>query len=296
MQNLAALLKALASVSWPAFAFTALFFLFRQEIKGAIGRIRYGKILGQEFELSDDLRQLHALADATAAETDISPADVDSIASKFETEKLDSMVDDILSRTTESPKLALIMLAAEIDKAVREAIATRGLLRGRQSVPTPDAIRELEQYGFPPNLSGSLRLFREVRSRIVHGHEATDDAILQAIDSGITILKAVNALPSERNVIYHPGVDIYSDEACLKKAMPAGKGVILETTSPDGARKSFRIFPTTKASYQKGKEVSWEWNMGEVWQACWYKDPDTGKSKPAWNASAEFVGRHLDDL
>ncbi len=292
MQDLALFLKALACISWPAFAFTALL-LFKTEIGEAIGRIRKGKILGQEFELSDELKELHVLADATAAETGAAPAQIANPQSREDEEEFDGKIKEILRQTNDSPKLALIILSTELDRAVREAIA---VLRGGRNLPMADALKQLEQHGFPQNMSGSIRLFRDVRNRIVHGHESAADEILQAIDSGITILKAVNALPRERNIVHHPGVDIYSDETCETKASPPAKGLILETTSPGGTTKSFRIFPTTRTYFQQGKEVSWEWNMSQVWPACWYKEPDSGEIKSAWMGSAEFVGRHLDEL
>jgi len=42
--------------------------------------------------------------------------------------------------------------------------------------------------------------------------------------------------------------------------------------------------------------VSWEWNMNNVWEAAWYRDPDTNEVKPAWSSSAEFIGRDLNNL
>jgi hypothetical protein len=59
---------------------------------------------------------------------------------------------------------------------------------------------------------------------------------------------------------------------------------------------TFRIFPTTRTHFQKGKRVAWEWNMAKVWPAAWYRDPDTGEIKEGWVSAAEFVGRHLDDV
>ena len=162
-------------------------------------------------------------------------------------------------------------------------------------MPVGQALDELQQYGFPPNLLGSLKLFAEVRNKIVHGSAATDDDALRAIDSGLTILRALNALPNEINVVYHPGVQVFSDAGCTQP-IPDVKGLILETTSPGGAMKSFRIYPTTRTNFQKGKQVAWEWNMQKVWPAAWYRDPDSHEIKQAWSQSAEFIGRHLDDV
>ena len=56
------------------------------------------------------------------------------------------------------------------------------------------------------------------------------------------------------------------------------------------------ILPTTRKDYRRGQRLSWEWNSQRVYQTVWYKDPDSGEIKRAWLASAEFVGRDLDDV
>jgi hypothetical protein len=138
-------------------------------------------------------------------------------------------------------------------------------------------------------------MFDHVRNKIIHGSAATDDDALRALDSGLAILRVLNTLPNEVNVVYHPGVEVFSD-ALGTKPIPDTKGIILETTSPGGAIKTFRIFPTTRTHFQKGKQVAWEWNMQKGWPAAWYRDPDTGAIREAWGSSAEFIGRHLDDI
>jgi hypothetical protein len=42
--------------------------------------------------------------------------------------------------------------------------------------------------------------------------------------------------------------------------------------------------------------VASEWNMGRVWGATWYKDPESLECKQTWLQSAEFIGRHLDEV
>ena len=60
--------------------------------------------------------------------------------------------------------------------------------------------------------------------------------------------------------------------------------------------KTHRILPTTRTHFQKGKRVAWDWNMQKKWPTAWYRDPNTGGVKRAWIKSAEFIGRHLDDI
>jgi hypothetical protein len=217
------------------------------------------------------------------------------MASAGQEERFDATIKSILQQAASAPKVALMTLRAELEKQAQQGLATRGILRGRPVVSLSQALSELRQYGFPPNLQGSLELFDDVRNKIIHGVAATDDDALRALDSGMTILRALNALPNEVNVVYHPGVEIFSDTACTKPILDA-RGVILETTSPGGLMKTFRIFPTTRTHFQKGKQVAWEWDMHKVWPAAWYRDLDTGAIRPAWLGSAEFIGRHLDEI
>jgi hypothetical protein len=182
-----------------------------------------------------------------------------------------------------------------LERQTRQDLAVRGLLKGRRHVAITEALRELHQYGFPPNLAGSVKLFLDVRNRIVHDVTATDADALSALDSGLTILRALDALPKETNVVYHPGVDIFSDQSCVTRIADA-KGIILETTSPGGVIKTFRIFPTMQSDFQKGKTVAWEWNMQKTWGKAWYRDPDTEIIERGWDSSAEFTGRHLDEV
>jgi hypothetical protein len=185
-------------------------------------------------------------------------------------------------------------LRAELEKQAQQALATRGLLRGRPVVSLNQALGELRQYGLP-ELEASQKLFDDVRNKLVHGAAGTDDDALRALDSGITILRALNALPNEVNVVHNPRVEIFSDGMCTTP-IPDAKGVILESTPPGGGMKTFRIFPTTRIHFQKGKRVAWEWNMQKVWPAAWYRDPDTGTITQAWDQAAEFIGRHLDEI
>ena len=61
MSEISELLKALASLLWPIFAFVVLF-LFRSQLGDAIGRFKKGKLLGQEVELNDSLANLQRSA------------------------------------------------------------------------------------------------------------------------------------------------------------------------------------------------------------------------------------------
>lgn len=90
-------------------------------------------------------------------------------------------------------------------------------------------------------------------------------------------------------------MDLFSDPEC-KVLIKDSKGIILETMSPGGTAKSYRIFPTTRDHFIKGKQVAWEWNMGRTWNAAWYINPETNLPEKAWEGSAEFIGRHIEEV
>jgi hypothetical protein len=297
VSDIAPVLQAIASVAWAAFAFTALFVL-RPAILEALRRVSKAELFGQRIELREELRELQESVSAATLEVKASDLQ-DSTAALSQPdekdERLNAVVATILDQAKVTPKLALITLAAELEKQARQGLATRGILKNRRNVTMTEALSELQQYGFPPNLAGSVKLFLDVRNRIVHDVTATDADALSALDSGLTILRALDALPRETNVVYHPGVDIFSDQDCVTRIADA-KGVILETTSPGGVIKTFRVFPTTQSHFQKGKVVAWEWNRLKSWGNAFYRDPDTGTIKHGWNSSMEFVGRHLDEV
>lgn len=147
----------------------------------------------------------------------------------------------------------------------------------------------------PRHISSSLRLFWETRNKIIHGGETDESNILSAIDSGVSILKSLQALPRETNWVHHLGVPIYSDPECTIPIKNA-KGVILKSASSSGAKTFYRIFPTTRTHFEKGRKVAWEWSQENTWSDAWYRDPASSEIKLAWNASMEFVGRNLDEF
>ena len=132
-------------------------------------------------------------------------------------------------------------------------------------------------------------------SKLVHGGQTEERNVLSAIDSGISILKSLQAIPREKSVVLYPTVTVYSDPGCTTE-LKGVKGVILETRSPGGARTSRRIYPSTRTHFKKGKQVSWEWNLQNVWNQAWYRDPESDEIKSAWHSAGEFIGRHLDEL
>lgn len=296
MSEISELLKAIATLLWPIFAFVVLF-VFKNQLAEAIGRLKKGKLLGQEVELNDSLESLQRSASQLSEEVSAIPSsEVQNSDGNEAQEDDESNIKAIIHEAARSPKAALILLATDIEKEAKQTLASIGKLKGRKNVNLRQAINELDShYGLPKHISSSLRLFWETRNKIIHGGETDERNILSALDSGVSILKSLQALPRETNWVHHPGVQIYSDPECTSP-IRNGKGIILKSASSSGAKIFYRIFPTTRTHFEKGRKVAWEWSHENTWSDAWYKDPETSEIKLAWNSSMEFIGRHLDEV
>ena len=126
-------------------------------------------------------------------------------------------LENIYKTIPSSPKTALLMLSSSIERAMRRLLASSGWLQNEKSVTIPDAFDRLTSMGvFSLGIASSVPLFWKVHESMA---TASKDEIIRGIDAGITVLKAINAVPLEKNVVYHPGVAVFVDEAC-KQSIP----------------------------------------------------------------------------
>lgn len=309
--DVADLLRAIATLLWPL-AFVGLLLFFRSEIASLLKRVERLKAFGAEAELrKQELDELNQTVQ-TAAEAPVPPQlpltpsatvgevlDVGVWPSLEATADMDvdAIAQRIIARAERTPKTALLDLTVEIERAMRLLLARTGHISRASRSLRGLAEAVAEAVNLPNGTLDALSRFREIRNKIVHEESETftADEILRAIDSGLTILRILTAIATERNVVYHPGVDLYADATCTDRRAGV-KGVILETSSPGGAIKTHRVFPTTLTHFETGSEVAWEWNPARHWDASWYRDPSTGEIRTAFLGSAEFVGRHLGDI
>ena len=47
----------------------------------------------------------------------------------------------------------------------------------------------------------------------------------------------------------------------------------------------------TRKMYSAGQLVQWDLDNRQVWQSCWYRNPETAKPEMAWTQAVEFIGR-----
>lgn len=193
---IAALLQA---VQWPLLAVT-IGVLFLDDIKQLLRRSRSWKVLGIEGEFSDLVEDL---ADSTSMPGISGPGPFASdrgLEDGADRGRDDDVVSEILRLAAVSPRAALMQLAAEIEAALIEK-AQRYLADDDQfddldgaNINLKDATNLLVSLGhLPLSLSENLAQFREIRNRVVHGGEGSEPEILSAIDSGLTILRQVEA-------------------------------------------------------------------------------------------------------
>jgi hypothetical protein len=289
--DIAEIIRALAALAWPVVLGGFLWF-FRDQLRSLVGRLREASVPGGDFKFDPELDRLADSAQAALeAVSEGAPADA-------EESEVDPVVREALETAAQSPRAALILLAAELERRVRQLAAQRGQLYANPQVwrNRPVTANTLRLFELPPPVLEAVDEFRHVRNRVVHGQGATDPEVLRAIDSAVMILEALDRVPRELNEVYATEIPVYSDAEAQDQREQV-KGVMLRTTSTEQPDKvTLRIFPTTRTHFREGELVAWEWNMSMVWGESWYRHPDTGEIEYGWTSSGEFVGSHLADV
>jgi len=289
------LISAIAKLLWPIIALVIIL-IFQKDIAALLTRIRKGKLFGQEVELDPSVDKFRKIVEE--AQSEIPESTVIEEKYEKESEGLDRDVKEILEAAKVNPELGIIRLSSILEREIRVLAGSLGYLKYRVQIPITQLFRIMVEKGFlPKHTSDSLKIFWDIRNQIVHGKKTEDDRIIiKFLDIGLDLLRTVRSIPHEINVVHQSGVDLYSDKDCKNK-LEGVKGLILETTSSDKSVIFKRIFPTTNSSYyQKGKRVTWEWNLSNIWEKTWYIDPDDGQTKEAWHSSGEFAGRYMEDI
>jgi hypothetical protein len=200
----------------------------------------------------------------------------------------------VLDELRRSPKGALLLVGAEIERTLRQLLWASGWHAEVPKITITSGTRHLVELGVvAPNLASSVEVFLDVRNRMLHGHSASDDEVLRAIDIGLTILRALS-IPMEEHRVYQTDVVVFEDEAGSKPRDV--RAIILDSQSPGGSHSRRQPYPVGSTDLRKGQRVSWEWDMSRRFGPSWYRDPDTGEMKKAWDGSVEFAGRNLDEI
>ncbi|MCG6146614.1 hypothetical protein [Leptospira bandrabouensis] len=287
LEDIAKLITAISTILWPIISLIVVLIL-KDDVKKLISKIRRGTFFGNEIELAEDIKQFEKTIE-----------NVEQRIPFQENKKNgdENAVSEIVNDSSIDPKIGLIRLAIEIEKQLREIMFTTGWHTNIKRYSVHESFAFLTTNGvLPKNILSSLKIFWDLRSKIIHGSNSiNNDEIIRIIDIGLVLLNAINAIPREINIVYQINIQLYSDENCTIKNMK-GFGLMLETTSPGKTTKTLRIFPTNLTNYEIGKCVTWEWSFDNVWDKCFYIHPDTNEKTLAWSQSAEFIGRHIENI
>lgn len=281
------LITSISQLLWPITLFV-LILLFRKDISILLHRLKKGKILGQEIELSDEIDKFK---EVTKDAVESLPVDV-KVASFT---VMDNTLEEILTKAADDPKIAIILLATEIEKEIRSFIASTGLLSEIKVITIKPAFDLLVERKFiPSSLQESVAIFWDLRNKIIHGKKIEDDGqLIRVLDIGVQLLNTLKSMPHGKHFV-NQLLDLFSDPSCTAK-IDGVIGVFLETKNEKGTL-DFKIFPSRKKNYKVGMQVTWEWSFEKIWEETWYINPHTHKPRMAWQSAAEFVGRSIDDI
>ncbi|MEA2471766.1 MAG: hypothetical protein QOE38_2765, partial [Thermoleophilaceae bacterium] len=135
-----------------------------------------------EFELDEALGRLERQAENAAQSVG------DSSVSPPEVEETESIEDLVFDEAKTSPKVALMSLAARIERESQEILASSQEPATWERRTLFDKVKRLD---VSPFVKSAALQFQHVRNRIVHDPDATDEDALRAIDAGLTILEAL---------------------------------------------------------------------------------------------------------
>jgi hypothetical protein len=290
VDEIADLIRALAALAWPT-VLVVFLWSFKDELRRLLGRLERASGPGVDLAFARELDELNESAQAAAESlpeaTDEAPGEVPSA------------VREALDDSAQTPGAALMLLAAEIERRVRQLAAQTGQLYANPEAWTrgrPVTANTLRLFGLSPPILEALDRFRHVRNRIVHGREATDHEVLRAIDSAVAILDALDRVPREVNTVYATDVPLYSDPDGTHEREHV-RAVVLRTFHTDTPNQStLRVYPTTRTHFRQNEPVAWEWDTSRVWPESWYRNPDTDEIEYAFTSSGEFVGTPLAEL
>jgi hypothetical protein len=205
-KELADLISAFASLTWPLVAL-AIVSWFKPEIRAILSRIKKGKLLGMEFGL-DELRAKTEAAEATSSTIVSATGSASGIGSataegarvegagSISAEAVLNEIEEVLREAARSPRLGLMLLSAKIERAARDLAADIVLDISGTRAPLIAVVRALLRARRLTTEDGdALILFYQIRNRIVHGHDADDEEIARAIDSGTRLLRLLLSRP-----------------------------------------------------------------------------------------------------
>ena len=319
----AEMLRALASLFWPL-GVVALVAVFRQQLSSAVARVLKVKLPGGvELELDQLRDQVSEVShgpsevllqveppttshmttsrntDAgTEINTTVTPPLQDTprlLPLQGSSAEEDALVTKLLGVAADNPRIGLIELSIELERAIRRVLAASGKVE-RLARPKGLAAMARSADVLPAAVVQTVQDFARVRNRLVHGHDTdvSNSELARAVDIGVDLLRAFQRLLRSAPRVVTSGIPLYRDSARSEQVLGVS-GVVIE--APSGDRGVTRhVFPTTQSDLKPGDLVSWEWDETRVWSSLWYYDPSACHTRIAFESSFEFVGRPLTEV
>jgi hypothetical protein len=99
----------------------------------------------------------------------------------------------------------------------------------------------------------------------------------------------IERMPARPYRVLAADLPFYSDPEC-KSEVAGARLVLLKSEDPKQKHQIQECMPT-RMNYKAGQLVRWDLNNKNMWQGCWYRNPDSNKIEKAWTQAVEFIGR-----
>jgi hypothetical protein len=329
----AALVSGVAQLLWPVVAFSAIV-IFRKQLVHILGRLKRGKLFGNELEFESKVEQLSEKAtqveefpaiakqpiealkapttreqsegiDGRPVPTLTGPIDDDQRASNPDQdasppypEKLSKVIGgETLDSIIETGRLSPSTGVLLLAAQIERSVNYFLAAQGLWSERTHFFVRNVETLCRKELLPPELRELAQIFWNVRN-----------RISHGSRAPKNVVSSAFESGVtLYKAILDLpypitrirYASirlytDQNATTALSGTTGVILTLSTKLGSVDD--IFPVAiENSYKPGQVVSWEWRA-EIVRECWYREPATGSIRNAWSQSSLFAGRDVFEL
>lgn len=293
LADIAGLIRAVAALLWPALGIYVVI-KHEKQLRDLLARLRKGKLLGQEIELDSSLKELHS--QATLAQEQSTPPEqpaempdgIDVGDEGRDEDEFTTFENEILVSAKESPTVALMQLAAKVERLASDIWSDLddgsypSRVHGRQ-------LLERLSHVLPASTSAAVRTFWNVRNLIVHGRDADDEDVISAVDSGLLLWRSLNQFRHSYVEVLRCAIPLYSDSEGENLILDASGIELRLSTGPYRDQ----ILPTTRQGYQPQMKLRWEWSFDRKFAETWYREPMTGEMRQAFTSSATFVGEPI---
>ena len=181
---------------WPLVTIYAIR-VFKPDLKKALMRLKKATFLGgNEVEFSDEVEELNENVKRGREEVS------DTVFSMEENEEksiqLNQDMNEIFEAARINPEIGIMKLSSILEREVR-TLAVRFL--GQQHPNLKMSFLKLcqilisENY-LPPHIAQSLKVFSELRNKIVHGNISKgDENVIKVLDIGLSLLETITSVP-----------------------------------------------------------------------------------------------------